>query len=1272
MLRLTDMLRMTITSLRYVLYGLLLGSLTAQAQQAAVRIPWQGTREVTGRQGYPLQRLAVKGFENRVEEGGNPVYSVVEKGHLTAYELLHAVYRPLAAADKRWIDSTHVTGPAVALSRSSYQHEPVTRVDIRLIRRNPVTGRLERLMSYTPNARAGAGTAVDGITEDTTTLKAWLSSGTWGKVGVTQTGMYKLTGDNLRRIGLDLATLDPRNLHVLGRGGAMLPEVIGQVAQLGLHEMAVQVVGQEDGRFDAGDYLLFYGEGPVTWAYNSEQGAFQHSGNLYADTVQYVVGVNATPGLRVKAETLTSPSPAPLSSYQSMQLYEKESINLLKAGRRWFSESFDLTVAKDYVFQTPGLMAGTTGQLRLVTAARSVGSLSQLGPQTSFRANIGGVRVVQGTISGVSSYAFGNNYEASDVYGSFTEAAGDNVVVQLSYDKSGSSDAVGYLDFMEVGTRQNPAWLGRNIAACFPELARAGDATLDISGLPPNAQAWNVTDDENATVLPQQGSQIQIPGGAARAVCIFSPDVTTAPILIGKIANQSLVATAPPQLLIITAPAFLTQAQDLAQHRQSFSGLSALVVTPQQIYNEFTGGAQDITAIRDMVISMYRRSGSTLKYVLMFGDCSFDYKNRVANNTNFVPSYESSNWQGPIDAYSTDDFFVIDGTGISGDPSLATGRLPVKTPDEATTMVNKIKAYESDTTGLGAWRNVNMFAADNGDCLVHTNQSESASGFAFQNGPEYLPQKFFLPNYPLVAGPGGQSSPEIREAIQRRIRQGALVVNYTGHGSEYQWADERIFDMESLTTLDNANRLPFFITATCEYGRVDEPSLVSGAESLVLRAEGGAIGILSACRPVNSGTNFTLHIEFFKHLFKPNADGSMPRLGDIMLATKVAPGQSANRPYFLLADPSLRLAYPKHHVALTAIKNGAGARTDTLRALQTVTLEGTVQDRMSGAVLTGYKGQLQVTLYDKAAVIALAEGNCTSTFRQRKSIIFNGFTRVDSGRWSITFQMPLDINYVYGQGLFSFYAKPDMGLEDANGVRADSLVVGGSATSAIDDTPPQVKLFMNDFSFRSGGIVGPNPTFLARVSDNTGINVSLSGVGHEMIGTFSYDPKSALVMNNFYVSDIGKPNQGTVRFPLQNLKPGTYTVYFKVWDLQNNSASDSLRFTVKENNSDCPTLARPMVTPNPVIDKAQFSVDIDQVGKPLQVEVQVYDMLGRSVGTASVNYAQAPARAGEGLEWSSKAAKGLTYENALYFYRITTTGANGCKATAQGRMVINR
>lgn len=1265
------MLRMTITSLRYVLCGLLLGSLTARAQRAAVRIPWQGTREVTGRQGLPLQRLAVKGFDNRAEEGGNPVYSVVEKGHLTAYDLSQAVYRPLTVSDKRWIDSAQAGKPAVVLTPGSYQHEPVTRVDVRLIRRNPATGRLERLMSYTPNARTASGTSADGVASDTTTLKAWLGSGSWGKVGVTQTGMYKLTGDNLRRLGLDPATLDPRNLHVLGRGGAMLPEVIGQVADVGLHEMAIQVVGQDDGRFDAGDYLLFYGEGPVTWAYSSELGAFQHSGNLYADTIQYIVGVNASPGLRVRPETLTSPSPSPLSSYQNMQVYEKESINLLKAGRRWFSESFDLTTSKDYVFQTPGLLAGSTGQLRLVAAARSVGSLSSQGESTSFRANIGGVRTVQCTIAGVTSYAFGNNYEASDVYGNFTAAAGDNVVVQLSYDKGRSSDAVGYLDFIEVGTRQIPSWIGRNIAAWFPELAQAGDASLDVSGLPPNAQAWNVTDDEGATLLPLQGSQVLIPGGAARAVCIFSPDVTTAPILIGKLANQSLASTAPPQLLIITAPAFLTQAQDLAQHRQAASGLSTLVVTPQQIYNEFTGGAQDVTALRDMVISMYRRSTS-LRYVLLFGDCSFDYKNRVANNTNFVPSYASVYWQGPIDAFSTDDYFVINGTGISGDPSLATGRLPVKTPDEATTVVNKIKAYETDTTGLGSWRNVNMFAADNGDCLVHTNQSEQASGFAFQNGPEYLPQKFFLPNYPLVAGPGGQSSPEIREAIQRRIRQGALVVNYTGHGSEYQWADERIFDMESLTTLDNGNRLPFFITATCEYGRVDEPSLVSGAESLVLRAEGGAIGILSACRPVNSGSNFTLHIELFKHLFKPNADGSMPRLGDVMLATKVAPGQPANRSYFLLADPSLRLAYPRHRVALTSIRNAAGERTDTLRALQTVTLEGTVQNRVTGAVLTGYKGQIQVTLYDKAAVIALTEGNCTSNFRQRKSIIFNGFTRVDSGRWTITFQMPLDINYVYGQGLFSFYAKPDAGLEDANGVRADSLVVGGSATSAIDDTPPQVKLFMNDFSFRSGGIVGPNPTFLARVSDNTGINVSLSGVGHEMIGTFSYAPKSALVMNNFYVSDIGKPNQGTVRFPLQNLKPGTYTVYFKVWDLQNNSASDSLRFTVKDNNSDCPTLARPMVTPNPVNDKAQFSVDIDQVGKPLQVEVQVYDMLGRSVGTASVNYAQAPARVGEGLEWSSKAAKGLTYENALYFYRITTTGANGCTATAQGRMVINR
>jgi hypothetical protein len=408
----------------------------------------------------------------------------------------------------------------------------------------------------------------------------------------------------------------------------------------------------------------------------------------------------------------------------------------------------------------------------------------------------------------------------------------------------------------------------------------------------------------------------------------------------------------------------------------------------------------------------------------------------------------------------------------------------------------------------------------------------------------------------------------------------------------------------------------------------------------------------------------------YRHIFTPDANGKMPTLGDVMLKTKV--GASGNFPYFLIGDPSLTLAYPKHEIVANRLVNAANEPIDTIRALQTVTLSGYIKYRGRNQVKRDFNGRLQVTLYDKSTSITVRDGSCVDIFRQTKSVIFNGVTQVDTGYWTITFQLPLDINYAYGAGAFSFYAQQQGSIEDANGIKDQGITIGGSVVTSIDDSPPQVKLYMNDFSFKSGGIVGNNPTFLARVSDNTGINVSLSGIGHEMIGKFSFAPSNAVVMNSFYVSDLGKPNQGTVRYPLQDLKPGSYKVTFKVWDLQNNSAIDSITFRVLDNQGDCPTLARPIVTPNPVITQAVFSIDNNQVGKPLRVEVDVFDVLGRQVGSVSKEYLQAPARLGEGLAWDIAGGRGLSFEPAMYIYRIKTTSASGCQASAMGRMVINR
>ena len=673
-----------------------------------VKVRWQGTVSYTDPKGQQSIRLTLKDASHLTSEGGNPVLSVVEDGTLSAYRLKDAVYRALSKAEKNLLDTTLALRPAVDLQPGIQARQPKTLVLIRTLRRNPATHQLEKLLGYTPAPQRATSAARTGSTEDdSTAVTARLASGNWVKVGVTQTAVYKVTGTDLRGMGIDIGSVNPANLHVYGRGGAMLPEVIG-IQPGGLREMAIQVSGDGDGRFDDGDYLLFYGEGPVTWRYNATAGAFGHEYNLYADTIQYIVGADATPGLRVQA--MAGGGGAALASYQNLQVFEKDNVTLLKGGRRWFGDSFDLTVSKDISFQTPGLVAGSTGQVRVVAAARSVGS------NTFMQASVGGTAVAKADIASVSSYVFGDNYEAGDASGTFAAAGGDNLTVHLDYSKGTNDGAIGYLDFIEVNTRQHPNWNGQGFAAWLPEQAGGQPAVLPVNNLPVSGQAWSVADPLAPAALPSVGGQVQVPGGTAAQLFIFSPETARTPQLLGKLANQNLASVGAPVLLVIAPPFLLEQANAYATYRQGQSGLSVLVVTPQQVYNEFSGGHQDIAALRDFVVSLYNKPGSALKYVLLFGDGSLDYKYRLAQNTNLVPMYERKEWRGPVEAWASDDFYAMmdRGEGNISDlgsnmRDLGVGRLPIKTAEEAANVVAKIQRYESDTAGLGSWRNVPGF-----------------------------------------------------------------------------------------------------------------------------------------------------------------------------------------------------------------------------------------------------------------------------------------------------------------------------------------------------------------------------------------------------------------------------------------------------------------------------------------------------------------------------------------------------------------------------------
>ena len=387
--------------------------------------------------------------------------------------------------------------------------------------------------------------------------------------------------------------------------------------------------------------------------------------------------------------------------------------------------------------------------------------------------------------------------------------------------------------------------------------------------------------------------------------------------------------TEVPTMLIVTHANFLETAQDFANYKTEEKGILTKVVTVDQVYNEFSSGAQDITAIRDMAKMLYDRSAN-FKFLLLFGDASYDYKNRIKENTNYVPTYQAYESMNDIKTYTSDDYFGFledtEGTwsesGQNHTLDIGVGRFPIQTIEQATGIINKIKNYHNKEL-YGNWKNEITFVADDGDDNLHMKDANSLASDINQNFSEYNANKIYLDAFVQTSSAQGETSKTASEEINRQLDRGTFIVNYTGHGGEIGWTQEQILTVPQINSWTN-KQLPLFVTATCEFGRYDDPVRISGAEYTLINPNGGAIAIISTTRPVYASSNKQLNDQFYKAVFLPNKDGSMPTLGEVMISTKNNSLNGVyNRNFSLLGDPSLTLAYPQETVKITHLNKQA-------------------------------------------------------------------------------------------------------------------------------------------------------------------------------------------------------------------------------------------------------------------------------------------------------------------------------------------------------------
>lgn len=1216
--------------------------------------------------------------------------------------LSDVTYAPLVLQRSR-ITSAEVpaqkieNSPVVITAKGYALTKPFAQISVLPFRKNPSSGALEKVISFRYNISITPSPAYT-LRGNTYAEHSVLASGTWYKIGVTKDGIYKIDKAFLQNLGIDVASLDPRNIRIYGNGGGMLPEANAGFRYDDVQENAIQVYGEGDGTFEDGDYVQFYGQGPHRWvlATTGTCATFSHILHLYSDTTFYFINVDLGIGKRIADQQSSLQSPNKfISTFDDRAFHELEQENFLASGREWFGEAFEFESSRSFPFSFPSIVTSSPVSVTVTFLGKSIYTDNTIsvssGAQSITSANVPKV---------CNDYTcpFANQIKTC---GQFTPSS-SNFNIDLTFTRN-ALDAQGWLNYIEVNAQRSLTWTGsQSNFRSISSVDTGAVSQFTISNTNSSMLVWDVTNPiKPANQLGTlNGTQFQFTAttDTIREYTVFTNTEGYTPSYAGKIDNQDLHGLSAYKMIIVSPDILLTHAQQLADHHISHDGLSTIVVPQDKIFNEFSSGTPDLSAIRDFVRMFYKRangdSSSMPKYLLLYGDGSFDNKGNDPTNKGLILTYESPSSVNPTTSYVSDDFFGCLDDTEGGDMAsgsnlldVAIGRLAVNDAVQAEAVNNKIRIYTSPQS-FGNWRNVITFVGDDQDNNVHANDCDAIASEISAAHPVYNIDKIYLDAYRQISVPGGTRYPDVNTAITNRICVGTLMINYTGHGGVGGWAHERILGITDIQGYTNLYKLPVFVTATCEFSQYDNPPLISAGEHLLLNSSGGAIALVTTVRLVYSAANKELNESFMSAAFQPDANGIIAPLGEVLRRAKNAvSGQGINnRKFTLLGDPAITVAYPTYNINTTSINNHAiGLVADTLKALQKVTVGGTVND-LNGNVMTTFNGVIYPTVFDKAVTYQTLKNDGDSyvkNFVLQKNVIYNGKASVINGNFSFSFIVPKDISYQFGFGKLSYYA--ENGTIDAHGYKNDIVIGGISDTSKVDVIGPAVKVYMNDDKFVSGGVTDANPTVLVRISDSSGVNTVGTGIGHDVAGVLDNDTKNTLVMNNFYSADLDSYTSGEVRYPLNDLKEGLHTMSVKAWDVYNNSSEGSVDFVVS--SSAQMALAHVLNYPNPFTTRTEFMFEHNMPGAMLDVLIQIYTVSGKLIKSIQQSVLPESLSASgltcdcnlsnggggfrvNGIYWDGRDDYGDAIGKGVYVYKLSLKADNGLKADTYQKLVI--
>ncbi|MDR2231724.1 MAG: type IX secretion system sortase PorU [Tannerella sp.] len=1105
-----------------------------------------------------------------------------------------------------------------------------------------------------------------------------LSEGKWVKIRVDETGIYKITYAELAKMGFP----DPGKVSIHGYGGWMLDEKFSNQYIDDVPAVAV---------WKGSDYLLFYAKGPVKWHYGSQSilvdaSVFQfiHENNPYSSYGYYFVTDADSARTMASIASLENGSSLQINTFDDYMLYEQEQVSVNNSGRELFGENYESITSRTFSFSIPGI-TDDAGRVTFRFVSKALGTIGRVS------LGIDGTEMMNGTIR-IDDNIYTNGVEYLNSV-AWNGAKNENTTVSVAYNPSGHKSYLDYIYLQMKRQLKSYAQNGKPYTFFRNLSARTNISTFTIADATSDMIVLDVTDGINPTVMETSlsGSSMSftIPAMAELreyALVDLSKSFKS-PEIIGQIPNQNLHSLPQTDMVIVAPPIFNAEAKRLADyhltHNPNIDNIT--IVVPEQVYNEFSSGTPDATALRRFMKMFYDRSTSdedAPKYLLLFGDGSYDNRRltdvwKKTPTENYILTYQSQNSLNE-NSYTMDDYYGFLGDNSGGsvnfldDIMLNIGRFPVQNTTQAKIAVDKAIAYMDNAT-TGNWKNNLCFLADDGSNLdgydsIHMVQSNTLADEIGVMYPEFMINKLFFDTYKKSTVGGRTTYPDIVSGLQKQLKEGAMILNYTGHGNNSSLSDEQVITSSDIRQATYPF-LPLWITATCDFTPFDGFDISAG-EEVFLNPVSGGIALLTTTRVAYSRPNFSINELILENLFKKE-NGRRLTLGEVVRATKQSYKNESRLRFTLIGDPALTLAFPDYRINITEINGEAVSNKEfNFRALESISVKGEIL-APDGEKASDFDGMIYSTVTDSRQTITTLDNNRLGEsfqYEDYPNILYKGNERVNGGEFSFSFTVPKDISYSNRFGKMSLYAVSDQSNNEAQGSFLQFRVGGTDENAEVDSIGPEIRaLFLNDSTFTDGGQVNDTPYFVAVLWDQRGINIAGSSIGHDLMLVIDNNPLYSYNLNSYYTSTPGTNGEGTIRFSIPTLPVGVHTAEFKAWNVLNRSTTKTFTFEVVEGLK--PRITSLIAAPVPARENVEFRLAHSLPESRMTVNIRVYDMIGRlcwdyeETGVSDLFRAHT-------ITWDLTDGGGKRLLPGVYIYRAAVRTATSTEVSEAKKLVI--